>query len=126
MEIIEIAATLGKAIKENEIYKRFEEAKAAFENNEEVNAKIMEYNVQQSALQEAAVSEDRDENVMTQIQSRLDALYAEIVEDKTLVALNAAQEEVNSLMNAVNETITFNITGEHTCTHDCSSCHGCH
>ena len=39
-----------------------------------------------------------------------------------------AQEAVNELMNAVNNTITFAITGEmpSNCTHDCSTCGGCH
>jgi cell fate (sporulation/competence/biofilm development) regulator YlbF (YheA/YmcA/DUF963 family) len=126
MEIMELAAQLGKAIKENEVYKKFTEAKEAFDNNGDVNSKIVEYGVQQSALQEAAVSEERDEAVIAKIQERMDALYSEIFADETFVALNEAQEAVNDLMNRVNETITFNITGEQTCTHDCSTCSGCH
>ena len=126
MEIMELAAMLGKAIKEQGTYKKFADAKKAFDNNVEVNNKIVEYNVQQTALQEAAVSADRDEAVLDQIQKRLDTLYKEIFEDPTFIALNEAQEELNALMNEVNETITFNITGEHACTHDCSTCGGCH
>ena len=126
MEIMELAAMLGKAIKEQGTYKKFADAKKAFDNNVEVNNKIVEYNVQQTALQEAAVSADRDEAVLEQIQKRLDTLYKEIFEDPTFIALNEAQEELNALMNEVNETITFNITGEHACTHDCSTCGGCH
>lgn len=126
MEIMELAAMLGKAIKEQGTYKKFADAKKAFDNNVEVNNKIVEYNVQQTALQEAAVSADRDEAVLEQIQARLDVLYKEIFEDPTFIALNEAQEELNALMNEVNETITFNITGEHACTHDCSTCGGCH
>lgn len=126
MEIMELAAQLGKAIKENEVYKKFTEAKEAFDNNGDINSKIVEYGVQQSALQEAAVSEERDEAVIAKIQERMDALYSEIFADETFVALNEAQEAVNDLMNRVNETITFNITGEQACTHDCSTCSGCH
>ena len=42
--------------------------------------------------------------------------------------MNEAQAAVNNLMNAVNNTIMFAITGEMPagCTHDCSSCGGCH
>ena len=123
---MELAAELGRAIKAEGTYKKFADAKKAFDTNDEVNNKIVEYNVQQAALQEAAVSEERDEAVLAEIQARLDVLYKEIFEDPTFIALNAAQEELNALMNAVNETITFNITGEHACTHDCSSCSGCH
>ena len=60
------------------------------------------------------------------IQKRIDTLYKEITEDAVFVALNDAQNEVNELMNAVNTTITYNITGEmpSSCTHDCSTCGG--
>ena len=124
--IMNLAAQLGKAIKEQNIYKKFSEAKKAFDANEKLNDKIVEYGVQQTAYQEAAVSPERDDADLEQIQGRLNALYEEIFADPDFVALNAAQEEVNNLMNMVNETITFNITGEQSCTHDCSTCGGCH
>ena len=42
--------------------------------------------------------------------------------------LNRAQAEVNELMNSVNQTIMTQITGEEPsgCTHNCSTCGGCH
>ena len=33
---------------------------------------------------------------------------------------------VNELMETVNNTIMFNATGKTACTHDCSTCGGCH
>jgi cell fate (sporulation/competence/biofilm development) regulator YlbF (YheA/YmcA/DUF963 family) len=126
MEVMELAAQIGKAIKEHEVYKKYLEAKEAYDNNEVVNDKIMEYGIQQQALAIEAGKEDHDEALMDQIQKRLDALYTEICEDATFLALNAAQEAVNELMNQVNQTINYNITGEKPCTHDCSTCGGCH
>jgi len=126
MEVMELAAQIGKAIKEHEVYKKYLEAKEAYDNNEVVNDKIMEYGIQQQALAIEAGKEDHDEALMDQIQKRLDSLYTEICEDATFLALNAAQEAVNELMNQVNQTINYNITGEKPCTHDCSTCGGCH
>jgi cell fate (sporulation/competence/biofilm development) regulator YlbF (YheA/YmcA/DUF963 family) len=126
MEVMELAAQIGKAIKEHDVYKKYLEAKEAYDNNEVVNDKIMEYGIQQQALAIEAGKEDHDEALMDQIQKRLDALYTEICEDETFLALNAAQEAVNELMNQVNQTINYNITGEKPCTHDCSTCGGCH
>ena len=62
------------------------------------------------------------------IQKRIDELYKQITSDPVFVKLNEAQAEVNELMNAVNATITANITGEtpSSCTHNCSTCGGCH
>ena len=50
MDVMELAAQLGKAIKEHEVYKKFLEAKEAYDKNDAVNRKIMEYGVQQQAL----------------------------------------------------------------------------
>lgn len=126
MEIMELAATLGKAIKESDTYAKYLEAKEAYDNNEVVNDKIMEYGIQQQALAIEGSKEEPDEAAMEQIQNRLDTLYAEICEDKTFIALDAAQNAMTELMNQVNQTINYNITGEQPCTHDCSTCGGCH
>ena len=125
MEIMELAATLGKAIKESDTYAKYLEAKEAYDNNEVVNDKIMEYGIQQQALAIEGSKEEPDEAAMEQIQNRLDILYAEICEDKTFIALDAAQNAMTELMNQVNQTINYNITGEQPCTHDCSTCGGC-
>jgi cell fate (sporulation/competence/biofilm development) regulator YlbF (YheA/YmcA/DUF963 family) len=126
MEVMELAAQLGKAIKEHDVYKKFLEAKAAYDANDEINRKIMEYGVQQQALANEAGKEDKDEALMEQLQNRMDTLYEEIVNDASFLAVNEAQDAVNELMNQVNQTITYNITGEQACTHDCSTCGGCH
>ena len=125
MDVMELAAQLGKAIKEHEVYKKFLEAKEAYDKNDAVNRKIMEYGVQQQALANEAGKEETDKVLMDQIQGRIDTLYDEIVKDESFLAVNAAQDVVNELMNQVNQTITYNITGEQPCTHDCSTCGGC-
>lgn len=126
MEVMELAAQIGKAIKEHEVYKKYLEAKEAYDNNEVINDKIMEYGIQQQAIAIEGAKDEHDDALIEQIQARLDTLYTEICEDPTFLALNAAQEKVNELMNQVNQTINFNITGEQPCTHDCSTCGGCH
>ena len=62
------------------------------------------------------------------VQNRINELYKAIMMHPVFVALNEAQETVNSLMNAVNSTITMQITGEEPsgCTHNCATCGGCH
>ena len=62
------------------------------------------------------------------IQARIDELYKIIMEHPVFIQLNEVQAEVNELMNAVNSTITFHITGEKpSCSGSCSTCGGgCH
>ena len=128
MEIFEIAAELGKALKADERLVKLEEAKKAYEENKTLQRNIVEFDVQQKALQQEMVKPEKDTIFIEVIQKRIDALYKMITEDADFVALNEAQAVVNELMNSVNSTITYNITGElpSSCTHDCSSCGGCH
>lgn len=128
MEIFEIAAELGKALKEDERMKRLEAAKKAYESDPELQKMMVEYEVQQRALQGEITREERDTLFIDNIQKRIDTLYNNIMTHPVFAELNEAQAEVNELMNAVNNTITFNITGEtpSACTHDCSTCGGCH
>ncbi len=122
--IMELAAELGKAIKEDERVKALDAAKKAYDEDKNLTRYVIEYNVQQKAMaNEFEKGDDRDDVMLKQIQNRIDELYTLIVENEAFVAMNAAQEAVNNFMNEVNGIITLNITGEMPCTHDCSTCH---
>ena len=128
MGIFELAAELGRTLKEDKRLVALEAARKAYENDEQVKGLMTEYEVQQRAMQNEAMKDTRDEAILNVIQDRIDALYDEIVATESYKALESAQNEVNALMEMVNTTITFNITGEQpsACTHDCSTCGGCH
>lgn len=127
MTIFELAAELGKALKDDEKLVRLDAAKKAYESDGDLKKKMVEYEVQQKALQVELTRDERDTLFIDTIQKRIDTLYREIMEHPVFMELNEAQSEVNELMNAVNNTITFHITGETpSCTHDCSTCTGCH
>ena len=126
--VFELAAELGKTLKEDARIIALDKAREVFEADESVKKLMTEYEVQQNAIHEEAMKEDRSEEVLNAIQDRIEAIYNQIVESDSYKVLEAAQNEVNALMEAVNNTITFNITGEEpsACTHDCSTCGGCH
>jgi len=125
MNIFELASQLGKALKEDEKLVRLADAKKAYETDKDLQKMMVEYEVQQKALQCEITKEERDTMLIDVIQNRINELYASIMSHPIFVELNEAQAEVNELMNAVNNTITFEITGETpACTHDCSTCGG--
>ncbi len=128
MDIMELAALLGKTLKEDERLIKLEEAKKEYTSDAELQKKLVEYEVQQRALQAEMTKPERDTMFIEIIQNRIDQLYKEITESPVFIKLSETQAEVNELMNAVNATITANITGEtpSSCTHDCSTCGGCH
>ena len=127
-EIMELAAELGKKLREDERLQKLEAAKNEYTNDTDLQKKLLEYEVQQKAMQGEITKEERDTVFIEIIQNRIDQLYKEITESPAFVKLNEVQAEVNELMNAVNATITANITGEtpSSCTHNCSTCGGCH
>lgn len=128
MEIFELAVELGKKLKDDARLIALEEAKKAYDENTELMNCMVEYDVQQKAMQRAVAQPERDMQMIESIQNRIDALYRQIAENPVFAELNRAQSEVNELMNTVNQTIMMQITGEEPsgCTHNCSTCGGCH
>ncbi len=129
MEIFDLAEKLGKALKEDSRLVALEEAKKAYESSDRLRKYMVEYEVQQEAMQREVTKPEKDLHFIETIQARIDELYKTITEDPVFVELNRAQSEVNALMNQVNQAIMFEITGEQPdsgCTHDCSTCGGCH
>ncbi len=128
--IMELAAELGRTIKEDDRLKRMNAATEAYKADADLQYKMAEYNVQTLALTEEYKKEEKDMEVIHAIEGRINALYEEITNLPVMIEYNAAQEEVNTFMNHVNEEITYQITGERpedsACTHDCSTCKGCH
>ena len=125
MTVFELAAELGRALKDDAKLVRLAEAKKAYESDKVLQKYMIEYEVQQKALQVELVKEERDTLFIDVIQKRIDELYKLIMEHPIFVELNEAQAEVNELMNAVNNAISYEITGElPSCTHNCSTCGG--
>ena len=130
MEIFELAKKLGEAIKADSRLVEFEEAKKAYESDEALQADLREYEVQQQALQNEMLKDDKDTMTIEVINERINVLYNQIVTNPSFLRLNQLQVEVNELMNEVNNAITCAITGEDpktACTHNCATCHSqCH
>ncbi len=126
MTIEELAAELGKTIKNDERITELNAAHAAFDADENLQTWLREYEVQQQALQEQAAQPDPDRLLIAKMQGRVDELYKLILNSEVFARLSDAQSAVNELMESVNNIITFNITGElpSSCTHDCSCCDG--
>ena len=128
MDIFEMAAALGDALKQDEKLVALEAARKNYMEDRQLQALVIEYEVQQTAMQkEASRGEDYDTHLIDMIQNRINELYEAITKNETYLALEKAQDEVNALMNKINGIITTHITGEEPgCTHNCATCGGCH
>ena len=127
MDIFEMATALGDALKQDEKLVVLEAARKNYESDRQLQTLVIEYEVQQRAMQKEAVDPDCDTHMIDMIQSRINELYEAITQNETYLALEKAQDEVNALMNKVNGIITARITGQEPgCTHNCATCGGCH
>ena len=127
MDIYEMAAALGDELKKDERLVALEAARKNYDADHQLKTLVMEYEVQQIAMQKEAAKSDCDTHMIDMIQTRMNELYNAIVASDAYLALEKAQNEVNELMNKVNGIITSHITGEEPgCTHNCASCRGCH
>lgn len=124
MEVMELAAALGKKIKEDERIIALNKAQEEYEKDGKLQTLMVEYNAQSTALTEEYKKPEKDAEFIKNIERRINELYHEITENPKMLAYQKAQEAVNEFMNEVNSEITYNITGERPCTHDCSTCGG--
>ena len=128
-KIIELAHALGMEIAVSDEIKNLENAKAAYESNAELQAKMSEYETHRRLLGEELTknNDSIDEIAVANIRARIDELAREISADPVYITFAKAQQALNRLMADVNAEIKFCITGERDdCTHDCSTCSGCH
>jgi len=148
MELIELARALGEKLAESEQYKRFCETRDVCKANAELKKKLDEFKVQKKVYEIESEKEEKDENLLDAINARMETLYSEITQHPEMKAYTQAEDALNVLMSAINMTITSYITPENLtsseeeygnyedcdeeggtaggCTHNCSTCKGCH
>lgn len=128
-KIIELAHALGEEIAKSDEIKNLNATKEVFDNNEELQAKMREYEAERLLLGQEFAKEngEADEKAIANLKARIEELTKEISTSPAYIAFATAQKAMNDLMASVNAEIKFCITGERpeTCTHDCSTCSGC-
>ncbi len=131
-KITELSKALGEAIAEHEIVKNLKAAQEAYNNCAPMQAKMTEYNANRAAMGEEFKKEieKQDPAMLEMIKKRIDELGREIVSFKEYGELAEAQKKLQTLMASVNSEIQYRVFGirpeANECTHDCSSCSGCH
>ena len=128
-KIIELAHALGMEIAKSDEIVNLEITKAAYDADAALQAKMAEYETHRRLLAEefSKANDKIDEIAVANIRARIEELTKEISANPVYIAFANAQQALNKLMADVNAEIKFCITGERDdCTHDCSTCSGCH
>ncbi len=116
-------------MKEDPRYVAVNEAGKAYSENPEISTLLIEYQAQQTALTELYAKDERDDSIIDAIQGRLNEIYTAIIENPLYVAFKEASDEYEAYYKAIYEEMEFHLTGKRPnsgCTHDCSTCSGCH
>lgn len=129
-KIIELAKLLGDEIAKSDEIQALEIAKDNFQKDSELQEKMSRYEAERKLLgEEFSKSEGEiDREVVAKLRAAIEELTREISSNENYIAFSEAQRAMNNLMASVNAEIKFAITGERPseCTHDCSTCSGCH
>ena len=129
-KIIELAHALGCEIAKSDEIQNLEAAKTEFQSDEVLQNKMNEYEAERMLLGQEFAKDpsEADERAIADLRARIEQLSSEIGSDPKYIKFAEAQRAMNALMNDVNAEIKYCITGERPsdCTHDCSTCKGCH
>ena len=131
---IEIARQLGHAIQEEEAYKNIMKAKNEADADESLQALITEFNVKRVAVNAEACKTDRDEAALKKLSEEMRTAYSDIMSNEHMKAYEEAKQVFDRLVQRVLAIVQQSADGEdpdttdlsEDCTHDCSTCGGCH
>lgn len=124
-EIFEKTRELGELIQASEQMKNVKNAEIMQDNNDEAQELLKQYNTTRINLardmQNGTIS--REEAIKQNT-----AAFQEIIEKSEIIKTHIeAKKEFDAMVNQVNQILNFYITGQDpNCTHDCSTCGGCH
>ncbi len=124
-KIIEKTRELGELIQQSEEMKNVKNAEILQENNTEAQELLKEFNMQRMNL-----ARDMQNNKIPReeaVKKNNEAFDALLEKSEVIRNYIEAKKEFDSLVNQVNQILNFYITGQDpNCTHDCSTCGGCH
>ncbi|MBO5449149.1 MAG: YlbF family regulator [Ruminococcus sp.] len=136
MNVIEMTRELGKAIQQDERYKKYMAACAENDTNTEIQNKIGKFNQLRSQLSVEMQKPDKNADALTSLDREIKELYDEIMAMPSMVRFNESKAEMDALINSVNYIITSAANGEdpetcpaeppQSCSGSCATCGGCH
>ena len=134
MDIIEMTRKLGVAIQQEEIFKNYIKAKAANDNDVELQDMIGQFNVIRMQLDQALSADEKDGDKVKELNGQLKDTYTAIMGRESMMNYNIAKGDLDVLVTQINAVIEHTLDGDDpmtcdiasNCTGSCSTCAGCH
>ena len=133
MDVITLARELGRAIQQEERYKKLHEVQAQADADAELQALIGEFNLKRMNINQEASKKDRDQDKLTTLNKEMREVYSKIMSNENMIAYNEAKEAFDKVANRVQAIVQQSIEGTdpevadytESCSGSCSTCGGC-
>ena len=133
-DVIKLTRELGHAIQNEAFYQNLQTAKAAADADESLQAMISEFNLKRVAINAEARKTDRNDETLRTLNEEMRTVYSQIMSNEHMAAYNQAKQDYDHALQRIVAIITQSAEGEDpdttdydaSCTHDCSTCGGCH
>lgn len=135
-EIIKLAREMGKAIQQTKQYEDMLASRKACDEDQPLQQLIEQFGTLGEKMEAMSEDNDVDENALGAVNDEMMGIYEKIMSNINMRRFYAVKEEVDHTMNTVvailsasldgEDPMTFEPEHEHSCSGDCSGCHGCH
>ncbi len=126
-QIIEKARELGKLVAQSDEVKELAAARAAYEQNAELQDLNGQFNLHKFSIAAISKQENPDEQRIAGHEDKLREIYDKIMSHKVMTEYQQKSAAVEQLVGQINNIINFYITGgeQSGCTGSCATCGGC-
>ena len=134
MDIIELVREVGKKLQKEDIYRKYQLAKQAADEDEELQKMINEFSLKREEIsEETSKNESEQDSERVQKLSReMRKVYAKIMTNERMINYNDSKDEFDVLMKRITTIIQESSEGGDPetadyvpCTGNCASCGGC-
>lgn len=126
---------LGKEIQKDPRFEAIQSAAAKNDADESLQQQMQELQlITLKYQQEAGKADEADKDRIEQLQQEYQSLYETIMKNENMEAYSAAASAMEEMAQYISQMISLFMDGQDpetcepapNCTHDCSTCGGCH
>ncbi len=136
MNVIELTRQVGKALQEDERYKRYHEAKKKNDEDTELQQDISEFHAIKMMINMEEGKADCDRERVKKLNSDLTAMFTKVTQNPNMIAYEEARSAMDELLASVNYIVTASANGQDPMTVSetppsacspggCAGCSGC-
>lgn len=133
MDIITMARNLGKALQQEETYKKLHEVQTKADADKELQTLIGEFNLKRMSINGESSKKDSDPDKLSKLNAEMREVYSKIMSNENMIAYNAAKADYDAVANRVLAIVQQSSEGADpetadysSCSGSCASCGGCH